>query len=395
MAGKDDTPPSGDDSTRLIRAGGGPRPLPRTVGPAIQRGSTVLIARAADLYDHSSAPTYGRAGLEAQAALREALAQMEGGCDALLYPSGLAAISGVLLALLKSGDELLVSDGVYNPTRRFCDVVLRRFGVEPRYFRPDAAAEDVLAMISPATRLILMESPASLTFEMQDVAAIASGARRRGVTTAMDNTWGAGLVFKPLAHGVDISIQALTKYDGGHSDLFMGAAAVADPALAATLSDSAWDIGWSVAPEAAYDMLRGLRTLPVRIARHQESGLAVASWLREQPEVIEVLHPALPGAPGHALWARDYTGCCGLFGVVLRPAPTAAVHAMLDRLRLFGLGFSWGGVESLAIHCDPQFDKRRFRADRGGPVVRLHIGLERPDDLIGDLRAGLDAYAGR
>jgi cystathionine beta-lyase len=209
--------------------------------------------------------------------------------------------------------------------------------------------------------------------------------------SAIDNTWGAGLIYKPLEHGVDLSIQALTKYVGGHSDVFMGSVAARDPALVRALVDGIHQLGWAVAPEDAYQMLRGLRTLPTRMARHQESGLAVARWLAGQPEVAEVLHPALPGAPDHELWARDYTGACGLFAFVLKPVPQAAVDAFLDALSLFGLGFSWGGFESLAIACDHQLKFRRLNRDYGGPLVRLHIGLEDPADLIADLRLGLDA----
>jgi cystathionine beta-lyase len=210
----------------------------------------------------------------------------------------------------------------------------------------------------------------------------------------MDNTWGAGLLFQPLAHGVDLSVQALTKYVGGHSDVFMGSAAAASPGLEQALERNIVDFGWSVAAEDAYQMLRGLRTLPTRLARHGASSLTVAAWLAEQPEVAQVLHPALPGAPGHDIWRRDYSGAAGLFGFVLKPASERAVEALLDRLTLFGLGFSWGGFESLAVHCDPQFEVRKTKPTFPGPVIRLNIGLEDPLDLISDLRRGLDALAG-
>jgi cysteine-S-conjugate beta-lyase len=269
--------------------------------------------------------------------------------------------------------------------------VLSRFGVPTRYFPPSADPEAVMRLVSPATRLIVLESPGSLTFEMQDVPSIARLARERGVLTMVDNTWAAGLLFKPLAHGVDLSVQALTKYMGGHSDVFMGSAAAASPTLAAALERNIIDFGWSVAAEDAYQMLRGLRTLPTRLARHGASSLTVAAWLSEQPEVARVLHPALPGAPGHTIWRRDYSGAAGLFGAVLKPASERAVEAFLNRLTLFGLGFSWGGFESLALNCDPQFDVRRVRPAFEGPVIRLNIGLEDPQDLIADLRASLDA----
>jgi cystathionine beta-lyase len=380
------------DETRLIHVGNTTGPLAKTVGPPIQKGSTVLLPNAQALYDDANYLTYGRAGLSAQVALQEGLAVLEGAVGVSLYPSGIAAISGTMMALLKAGDELLVVDNVYKPVRRFCDQVLKRFGVDVTYFDPRTAPETLVDTASGAVKMILLESPGSLSFEMQDVPRIAQLARGRGILTAIDNTWAAGLLFKPLAHGVDISIQALTKYVGGHSDVFMGSAATRDPALARRLGDGIHHMGWAVSGEDAYAMLRGLRTLPTRMARHGASALTVATWLREQPEVVEVLHPALPGAPDHDVWKRDFIGGCGLFGLILRPAPEAAVNAFLDRLKLFGLGFSWGGFESLAISCDPQLKVRRFATDYGGPLLRLHVGLESPDDLIADLRRGLDAF---
>jgi cystathionine beta-lyase len=250
-----------------------------------------------------------------------------------------------------------------------------------------------MAMTTPATRLIVLESPGSLTFELQDVPAIARLAKARGILTLMDNTWGAGLLFKPLAHGVDLSVQSLTKYVGGHSDVFMGAVAAATPAMTQALDRAIVDFGWAVAGEDAYQMLRGLRTLTTRMDRHGASGLKVAAWLAGQREVLQLLHPALPGGPGHDLWRRDYSGAAGLFGAVLKPASAKAVEAFLDTLQLFGLGFSWGGFESLALNADPQFEVRQTRPALGGPVIRLNIGLEDPGDLIADLRRGLDVLA--
>lgn len=381
------------DETRLIHAGKAPETLARTVGPPIQKGSTVLLPNAEALYDDAHHLTYGRAGLAAQASLQDALAVLEGAVGVSLYPSGIAAISGTMMALLKAGDELMVVDNVYKPVRRFCDQVLTRFGVEVSYFDPRMPPDVLLELGPKKLRMILMESPGSLSFEMQDVPRVARLARERGVLTAIDNTWGAGLLFRPLEHGVDVSIQALTKYVGGHSDVFMGSAAARDPALVRKLADGVHHMGWAVSGEEAYAMLRGLRTLPLRLERQGAAGLKIAAWLREQPEVAQMLHPALPGCPGHELWARDYSGACGLFGFVLKPAPEAAVNAFLDALKLFGLGFSWGGFESLAIVCDPQLKVRRHISEYGGPLIRLHVGLEDPDDLIADLRRGLDAYA--
>ena len=379
-----------DRETRLIHTGASSALPARTVNPPIQRGSTVLMANAADLYDDSLV-SYGITGLATPAALQTALAELEGATNVTLYPSGLAAITGALLAVLKAGDEVLVVDSAYKPTRRFCDQVLGRFGVSTRYYDPSLSPQALMALTTPQTRLIVLEAPGSLTFEMQDIPALAAAANAKGILTLIDNTWAAGFYFKPLAHGVTLSVQALTKYVGGHSDCFMGSVATNDPAVAKLLVDAQWDIGWSVSSDDAYTMLRGLRTLAVRLPRHQESGLTVARWLQQRPEVSRVLHPALPEDPGHALWRRDFTGACGLFGVVLKPARETAVHAFIDALQLFGLGFSWGGYESLAIHCDPQLKSRSLPVQLEGPLLRLHIGLESPADLIADLERGFAA----
>ena len=374
-------------ATRVIHSGGRSG---RTVGPAIEKGSTVIMPNAAALYDESKV-TYGRAGLSVQETLAAALADLEGANCVRLFPTGLAAVTGAMLAVLHAGDDVLVTDSVYKPTRRFCERMLVRFGVTTRYYDPALSPDDLLALATPATRMIVLESPGSLSFEVQDAPGIAGLAKARGVLTLMDNTWAAGFWFKPLAHGVDLSVQALTKYVGGHSDVFMGSVATADASLGDALDRSIWDIGWSVSAEDAYQMLRGLRTLPTRLARHQESGLAVAAWLKARPEVAEVLYPALPGAPGHDLWARDYDGAAGVFSFVLQPCPIGAVHAFLDGLRVFRLGFSWGGFESLALNCDPQFGVRQYPPRLAGPAIRLSIGLEDPDDLIADLERGLPA----
>ena len=381
--------------TRLIRAGHYAGRAAKTVGPAVQKGSTVLLPDAASLYPTDDSLTYGRQGLSAQFTLQAALAELENAKAVTLYPSGLAALTGTFLALLKAGDEVLVTDVIYKPTRRFCDHVLKRFGIAVRYFDPNQAPEDLVGGASDAVRLILMESPGSLSFEMQDMTRVAELARARHILTVADNTWGAGYLYRPLDHGVDIAVQALTKYVAGHSDVFMGSAAVNDPRLVHALEEGIHNLGWAVAGDEAYQVLRGLRTLPTRLARHGESGLAVAAWLRERPEVVEVFHPSLPGARGHDLWKRDFTGACGLFAFALKPGPDAAVNAFLDALSLFGLGFSWGGFESLAISCDRQLKVRKFHPDYGGPLIRLHIGLEDPQDLIADLAHGLAVYTVR
>ncbi len=380
------------EETRLIHSGMAQTPLARTVGPPIQRGSTVLLPNAAALYDDEALVTYGRQGLAAHQALISALAELEHASGVTLYPSGLAALTGALLAVLRTGDEILVADCVYRPTRRFCDKVLRRYGVQVRYFPPHLDAEALMAACGPATRLILLESPGSLSLEFQDVPAIAEAARRRGVLTLIDNTWAAGWLFKPLDHGVDISVQALTKYVGGHSDVFMGSAAAKDPKIIETLDAGVLDIGWAVSPDDAYQMLRGLRTLPTRMARHDQSARRLAAWLAERPEVAGVLHPALPGAPGGDIWRRDFSGACGLFAFTLKSASPAATAAFLDALDLFGLGFSWGGFESLAIDCGPQLAGRLAPDAYEGALIRLHVGLEDPEDLMADLARGFAAW---
>jgi cystathionine beta-lyase len=301
-------------------------------------------------------------------------------------------MSAALLALLKAGDEVLAVDSAYRPTRRFSDTVLARFGVTTRWYDPADTAEALAAQFTDKTRAVILESPGSLSFEIQDVPAIAAACRARGVLTIIDNTWGAGLLFKPLAHGVDVSVQSLTKYVCGHADVFMGSAATLDPKLGKALEEGIHDIGWAVSPDDAYQALRGLRTLETRLRAHEAAGLEVARWLAHQPLVARVLHPALEDAPGHALWKRDFLGANGLFAFELAPGPLSAAEAMLDALQVFGLGFSWGGFESLAIHCDPQVSNRHFKPKTAGPLMRLHVGLESPADLIADLARALEAY---
>lgn len=381
------------DHTAAIRAGAEAPISAHTVNAPIQRGSTVLMPNAASLYDPGQV-SYGRAGLQPHGALMDALCDLEGAAAARLFPNGVAAMTGAMMALLSAGDDILVVDCIYDPTRRFCNKVLARFGVTTRYFHPSLSAEAVLALAVPETRMIVLESPGSLTFEIQDIPGIATLARARGITTVIDNTWGAaGLTFRPISHGVDISVQSLTKYVGGHSDVFMGAALARDAALGQKLDEAVWQMGWGVSPDDAYLMLRGLRTLPTRLERHAASALDIAAWLQAQPEVTEVICPALPGSPGHALWKRDFLGGNGLLSVILTPKPQKAVHALLDALRLIGLGFSWGGFESLAIHCDPQLQRRSLDWTLPGPLVRFHVGLEAVEDLKADLRQALDAYA--
>jgi cystathionine beta-lyase len=382
-----------DERTRLLRDATRRPADRRPVNPPISRATTLLMNRAEILRDGSLGPTYGISGLEAQDALAAALAELEGAAQTLLLPTGLAAITAAVMTAVGAGDDVLVTDACYGPTRRFFERRLRRFGVTARFYAPLSPADEVLAMAGPRTRLLVMESPGSITFEVEDVPGLAAAARARGIATLVDSTYGAGLLFKPLAHGVDLSLQALSKYVGGHSDVFGGSVSVTDPTWAKRLQAVIDDLGWYVSPDDAWLTLRGLRTLAVRMPAHEVGGLEVARWLQTQPEVLRVLHPALPGCPGHGVWRRDYSGANGLFGVVLRPGPAEAVHACLNTLELFGLGFSWGGFESLATYEDAQLPQRRFHAPLGGPLLRLHVGLEAPTDLIADLRQGLDAYA--
>jgi cystathionine beta-lyase len=388
------SPPSfNGEASRLIRAGvaEGQDGRVRTVGPVLQRASTVILPNAASLYDERR-PTYGMNSLAVHDALRAGLCELEHAIHAELFSSGLAAVTSAILSVVATGDELLVADCVYGPTRRFCDGVLKRLGVSSSYFPASASADQIERLVTPATRLIVLESPGSITFEMQDVPAIAAMATRRGVLTLVDNTWAAGLLFRPLDHGVDLCVHALTKYVCGHSDTFMGAVCTRDPATAARLNGLVRDLGAAVSPDDAFQAMRGLKTLPVRLARHGDSGIRVAEWLARREEVARVLHPALTSDPGHALWTRDFQGACGLFGMVLRPAPDAAVHRFLDQLELFSLGFSWGGYESLAIYCGPQLKRTADPWRGGGPLIRLHVGLEDPEDLIADLENGLRAF---
>lgn len=373
------------DSTRLIasatRRGSGRRP----VNPPLERASTMLSDRVGDMRDDTLGPLYGLDGTAAARALRAAVADLEGAQDAWLTPSGLAAVTAPLLALLRPGDEVLATDAVYGPTRRFFTRYLRDRGVKARFHPADGDVDDILSLLTPATRVLLIESPASLTFEMVDVPALARACRKRGVVTIMDNTWAAGLAFKPLAHDVDVSVQALTKYASGHSDVLMGSICASTRALHEQIGAVIEDLGWHVSPDDAWLALRGLRTLPLRYEQQARSANRIARWLSQRSEVAAVLHPAMPDHPGHHLWRRDYSGSAGLMGVVLRSGGRDEAHRLLDALTLFGLGYSWGGFDSLATWETPQLEWRRHPPALTGPLLRLHVGLEDADDLIADL----------
>jgi len=318
-------------------------------------------------------------------ALEDALAELEGGFRSIVYPSGLAACVVPILAYVAAGDHVLVTDSVYGPTRRFADNLLARLGVEATYYDP-LVGRGIEALMRPNTRVVFVESPGSLTFEVQDVPAIAEVAHRHKAVVIMDNTWGTPLHFRAFDHGVDISVQAATKYVGGHSDIILGTATATEQAWPA-LMRTTYGLGQCAAPDDIYLAQRGLRTMHVRLKRHWETGLALAEWIGKQPEVERVLHPALPGDPGHALWKRDFRGACGLFGVVLKPIGRPALEAFFDGFELFGIGASWGGYESLIVPIDLAGFRTATRWPYAGPSVRLHAGLEAPEDLIADLDA--------
>lgn len=402
------------EDTKTIHLGRHPERFAGTVNTPVFRASTILSETVAEWDQKKKGRTaeapgtyYGLHGTPNRHLLEEALAELEGGYKCQIYPSGLAACVIPILAYVKAGDHILVTDSVYGPTRRFCDIQLKRFGVETTYYDP-LIGGGISALMRPNTRLVFVESPGSLTFEVQDIPAIAEAAHRHrpagsergdhgvggdgGVIVMMDNTWGTPLYFKPFEHGVDVSIQATTKYIVGHSDVIMGSVTCtkdAWPALKAVTND----FGQTAAPDDCYLATRGLRTMALRLKQHQESGIQLAQWIAQQPEVERVLHPALPSDPGHALWKRDFKGACGLFGVVLKAGiKPEALHALIDSVELYGLGASWGGFESLILHFDPREIRTATKWPRegqsGGPCFRIHVGLEHIDDLIADMKRG-------
>jgi len=389
----DPSQPSLRPATRLVVGGRDPAANHGFVNPPVHHVSTVLYPTAEDFLARRSRYLYGRRGTPTSEALENALRELEGPACAgvALLPSGLAAISTALLALLNAGDHLLVTDSVYQPTRNFCDGVLKRYGITTTYYDP-LIGTGIAALIRPNTRAVFVEAPGSLSFEMQDVPAIAAAAHAMGAVVLMDNTWASPLYFRAFDKGVDLSIQAATKYIGGHSDVMLGTVS-ANKATWERLSDTVHALGLCVGPDDIYLGLRGLRTLGVRLAQHYQSGLKIARWLEQRPEVARVLHPALASCLGHAIWQRDFSGASGLFSIVLKPVADTAVHAFLNELSLFGIGASWGGFESLAIPFNCASFRTATKWAPGGPTVRIHIGLEDTDDLIGDLERGFAALA--
>ena len=379
--------------TVLVTAGRDTKGQHGFVNPAVYHASTVLYPTAEDQVAHRSRYQYGRRGTPTSEALEQALAALEGdGCAGVaLLPSGLAAISTALFSIAGAGDHLLVTDSVYRPTRNFCDGVFKRMGIETTYYDPLIGA-DIAKLFKPNTRAVFVEAPGSQSFEMQDIPAIAKIAHDKGALVLMDNTWATPLYFRAFEKGVDLSIQAGTKYIGGHSDIMFGCVS-ANAATYPKLKDTMNALGLCVGPDDMYLALRGLRTLGVRLARHNQSGLTVARWLAQRPEVLRVLHPALESDPGYKIWQRDFSGACGLFSIVLKPADEKSVYAFMNELALFGMGFSWGGFESLVIVFDCSEYRTATKWAPGGPTLRFHIGLEDPDDLLADLDRGFAAMA--
>ncbi len=388
-------------ATRLVTAGRRAEWTGPVVNPPVWRASTILYDNVAALdegprHNEDGRFFYGRRGTPTQWALADALTEMEpGAAGTMLYPSGVAAIAGALLAVLRPGDVLLMTDNAYDPSRVLGQGLLSQLGIETRFFDPlDVPGFE--AAICPQSRAVLLESPGSLTMEVQDVPALTAIARKHGLISVVDNTWASSLGLPALARGADISVMALTKHVGGHSDLMMGSAS-AGAELYAKLRRTAQALGHCVSPDDAALALRGLRTLSLRLERETASALAIAAWLERRPEVAQVLCPMLPGAPGHEIWTRDFTGGCGLFSFILKGGDITARTRFIDALRLFGIGYSWGGFESLVVPVDPA----KYRSVSAWPprdldevdryAVRLSIGLEDPADLIADLEQAFAA----
>src|SRR5579859_3025413 len=377
--------------TLLTHVGRNPEANFGAVNPPVYHASTILSRNMAEWEAKRAAPPftgvrYGLHGTPGTFPLEELLATIEGGYRGMLMSSGLAAVTAPLQALLGAGDHCLMVDSCYGPARNFCEGILKKCGVETTYYDP-LIGEGIARLMRPNTKVVYTESPGSLTFEVQDIPAIADVAHRHGAIVMMDNTWASPYLFRSFEHGVDVSIHAATKYIGGHSDVMLGAV-VTNEENWLPVRTMAADLGHCAGPDDVYLALRGLRTMSVRLERQQKNALTVARWLQTRPEVSRVLYPALPEDPGHALWKRDFLGAASLFGVVLRPAAQEAVYAMIDALDLFGIGASWGGFESLIQPNHPERIRTATRWQAEGPCLRLHIGLEDPEDLIADLAQG-------
>ncbi len=356
------------------------------VNPAVYHASTITFPTVKALHDRAQPYTYGRRGTPTSRAVETAIAALEGGHDCKISSSGLAAVTTTLLAFLKAGEHVLIPDTVYLPVRQLCDSVLKGLGIETTYYDP-LIGRGIAGLIRANTKVVYCESPGSQTMEVQDIPAIADVAQTRNCIVILDNTWAGGFFFNAFAHGCDVSVQAATKYIVGHSDAMLGST-VCNEKTWGQFKQTFETMGQFAGPDDMYLALRGLRTLSVRLERHMRNATAVAEWLRGRSEVENVLYPALSNAPGHAIWKRDFSGASGLFSVVLKPAPEQALGAMLDDLSLFGMGFSWGGFESLVVPFKPVRTATTWTAP--GPCLRFHIGLENPQDLIDDLKQGFE-----
>ncbi len=375
--------------TRLLHTGRKPEEQFGFVNTPVYHGSTVLYPSYDAIKNKAQKYVYGRVLNPTSESLQNTVAELEGGYRSVLCPSGLSAITSMMLSVLKSGDHVLVTDSTYRPARVFCDGFLTDIGIEVTYYDP-LIGSDIGSLMKPNTRLVYTECPGSQTMEMQDIPAIAGVAHEHGALVAADNTWSAGHYFKPLEHGCDISVQAGTKYLVGHSDVMMGVITVSEP-LWEEFHGKYSLLGQTAGPDDAYLTLRGVRTLDVRLERHMQNALEMANWLEARDEVAQVLHPALPSHPGHDIWRRDFTGSSGLFSMILKPVPETAVAAFFNALSLFGMGYSWGGFESLAIPFNPSDYRSATTWDLEGQAVRFHIGLESPEDLKSDLDAAFHA----
>ncbi|TAL80833.1 MAG: cystathionine beta-lyase [Beijerinckiaceae bacterium] len=372
--------------TKLVHAGRHPFEQYGFVNTPIYRGSTVLFPTYADLISRNARFTYGTSGTPTTEALETAWTEISGAAGTVLAPSGLAAITLALLTATQAGDEILVTDSVYRPTRNFCDTLLRRNGVSTIYYDP-LIGSGIEALLTPKTRLVFLETPGSQSFEIQDIPAIAAVAQKHGICTVLDNTWATPLHFPPHRFGIDMAVEAGTKYLSGHSDLLLGLVS-ANAAWYPRLRETYDLFSMCPGPEDVFLALRGLRSMELRLREAERQGLIMAEWLAGREEVMQVLHPALPSCPGHAIWKRDFSGASGLFSVVLAPCPQKAVAALLDGLTLFGMGFSWGGYESLVIPFDCRTYRTATKWAPEGPALRFSIGLEDTDDLKADLEAG-------
>jgi len=375
-------------NTRLAHIGYDPADFFGFVNPPVVHASTVLFPDTATMASRNQKYTYGTRGTPTSDALAGAIDALEGSAGTVIVPSGLVAVTLPLLAFLSAGDHVLITDSVYHPTRHFADTMLKRMGVEVEYYAPEIGGA-IAASMKPNTRVVFTESPGSNTFEMQDIDAIAEAAHKGDAVVMMDNTWATPLYFKPLDHGVDVSIHAATKYPAGHSDVLLGTVS-ANERTWKQLHETFVTLGCCAGPDDAYQVLRGLRTMGVRLAHHEKSALELARWLEGREGVAQVLHPALESHPGYDLWKRDFTGSSGLFSIVLASGGPKEAGAFLDALEIFGLGYSWGGFESLAVAVSLS-DRTVAKGDYSGPVIRLQIGVEEVEDLKADILKGLEA----